>query len=150
MYQDFHILVAEDDENDAYFLKRAFLEAGVDAPIDFVENGERAVAYLAGRGNAEKNPVPKLMLLDLKMPGMGGFAVLRWVRAQRWLGQLPVIIFSSSAHQSDVDLAHELGANGYVTKPCGLDELKELIESLADFWLRRHCYPSCKERRKSC
>lgn len=146
MYRDFRILVAEDDENDAYFLKRAFLQAGINAPLEFVKNGENAVAYLTERGEGEKESLPKLMLLDLKMPGMNGFGVLRWLRGQKWLGQLPVVVLSSSNYQPDVDLAHELGANGYVTKPVGLDSMLEVVRDIEGFWLRRHCCPSCRPR----
>lgn len=138
--------MAEDNENDAYFLKRAFLQAGINAPLEFVQNGQEAVANLAGRGEGQREPLPKLMFLDLKMPGMNGFEVLKWLRQQRWVGQLPVIILSSSTHQGDVDLAHELGANGYITKPCGLDDMKEMVECLEHWWLKRHRFPSCSPR----
>jgi CheY-like chemotaxis protein len=142
MYRNFRILVAEDDENDAYFLKRAFLRAGINAPIEFVENGEKAIAYLARP--REEEALPKLMLMDLKMPGMGGFEVLKWLRGQEWVGQLPVVILSSSGYQPDIDLAHELGANGYVVKPVGLENMLEVVRDIEAFWLRRHCCPSCR------
>lgn len=145
MYSHIPILVAEDSEDDAFFLKRAFLRAGVNAPLGFVENGESAVGYLSGRGPfKDRNmfPVPKLLILDLKMPGIDGFGVLEWLRTQPGLRRLPVVVFSSSAETQDVNRAHELGANGFTVKPNGLDAMHTFVLAVEAYWLRCHIYPS--------
>jgi CheY-like chemotaxis protein len=145
MYRHFKILVAEDNPHDAFFLKRAFLRAGINAPIQFVDDGEQALNYLGGATpftNRESFPLPNLMLLDIKMPRLDGFGVLRWVRRQPRLRRLPVVVFTSSGEPRDVDLAHELGANAYTVKPSAPDQLLDVVLSVERYWLRHHRYPS--------
>ena len=144
MYGHLRILVAEDRAEDVFFLKRAFLKAGVNAPIEVVTDGEQVVDYLRGAerfGDRQAFPLPKLMLLDLKMPRQDGFEVLRWLRGQEGLRRLPVIVLSSSGEPRDVDLAHELGANGYAKKPVSFDRLVEFVRDVEAFWLKEHVYP---------
>jgi CheY-like chemotaxis protein len=145
MYRHIRILVAEDNPHDAFFLKRAFLRAGINAPIQFVANGEDAVKYLGGAApftDRQNFPLPNMMMLDLKMPRLDGFEVLQWLRQQPGLKRLPVIIFTSSAEPNDVDRAHELGANGYAIKPAGVDDLFTTIQAFEKYWLQRNCFPS--------
>src|SRR4051812_49319470 len=114
------ILVAEDETADAFFLKRAFAKAGVPTTLQFVRDGQEAIEYLAGEGefaNRLVHPLPHLLLLDLKMPRMDGFQVVGWVRQQPLLKRLPVIIFSSSDQEHDINRAYDLGANSYLVKP---------------------------------
>ena len=113
-------LLADDDENDTYFIERALKEAQVANPLRRVRDGEEAIAYLKGEGgygDREKFPLPHLMLLDLKMPRKNGFEVLEWVRGQPGLKRLPVIILTSSKEDSDINHAYDLGANTYLVKP---------------------------------
>ena len=145
MYRHFKILVAEDNPHDAFFLKRAFLRAGINAPMHFVDDGEQAVNYLDGNSpfaDRQSFPLPNLMLLDIKMPRLDGFGVLRWVRRQPRLCRLPVMVFTSSGEPRDVDLAHELGANAYTVKPSAPDQLLDVVLSVERYWLRHHRYPS--------
>jgi CheY-like chemotaxis protein len=144
MYRNFRILLAEDSEDDATLLKRAFIRAGVNAPIQVVEDGEKTLDYLTGMGpfsDRKEFPLPNLILLDLNMPLMDGFAVLDWLRKQPGLRRIPVIVLSSSGLQQDVDLAHEFGANGYSVKPGDISGLTELISHIESYWLREHRYP---------
>ena len=113
---DIVVLVADDSESDCFFLKRAITKAGVYLRMNRVSNGEAAVDYLAGRGafaDWGRWPLPHLLILDLKMPGLDGFDVLEWKRQQPSLRCLPVIVLSSSDEPSDVNRAHALGASGY-------------------------------------
>lgn len=145
LYRDFQILVAEDNAGDAFLLKRAFAKEGINAPMEFVENGEEAVGYLQGRGkfsDRSRFPLPKLLLLDLKMPGLDGFEVLEWLRNNRELRRIPALILSGSSLQEDVNKAHDLGANGYCVKPTGPEDMSELVRALAGFWFDCHQYPS--------
>src|SRR6185436_13849348 len=97
------ILVVEDDENHAFFIRRAFTEVGLRNPAHFVEDGEQAIAYMAGEGryaNRSEFPLPSLMLLDLKMPNQDGFEVLEWVRRQPSLAALRIVVLTTSGAAS--------------------------------------------------
>jgi len=131
------ILVAEDSEGDAFVLQRAFEKADIDADLRFVEDGQDAVDYLAGKGtfgDRKANPMPKLLLLDLRMPRLSGFDVLGWLKKDPTLRRLPVAVFSSSNVDRDVDRAYDLGANSYIVKPGSLSGYTEFIETLNRYW----------------
>jgi CheY-like chemotaxis protein len=124
------ILVAEDDLNDAFFLERAFAEAGVEMPRRFVKTGREAIDYLQGNppfDQRAENPRPSLLVLDLKMPIMSGFDVLEWVRKDARLHHIPVVVLSGSEAPEDIKLAYSLGANVYLPKPHRAADLCELL-----------------------
>jgi len=132
------ILVAEDREDDVFLIQRAFKRAGSKCSLQFVPNGEEALAYLrAERDYADRRifPAPDLLLLDLKMPKKNGLEVLEVIRADPKLKKLTVIVFTSSDQPRDIDLALELGANSYLVKPSGLEALVGLMQRLEDYWL---------------
>ncbi len=140
------ILVAEDDPNDAFFLERAFAKAGVDVPLSFVTDGTETLEYLEGQkafADRAAHPLPTLLLLDLKMPRMNGFDVLKWLRERPGLRRLSVVVFSSSDDPRDVNLAYDLGANSYAVKPGSGAELLAFVRSLHQYWCERHCYGDC-------
>lgn len=133
------ILVAEDDPNDIFFLRRAFQKAGVLCQIVDVANGQEAVFYLEGSGRYSKRsdfPLPQLLLLDLKMPLMNGFDVLEWLQGRAELAQVPALVLSSSGHDEDMVRARRLGARGYLVKPGDLSQLAQLARDLAAKWLQ--------------
>ncbi|MDB6110187.1 MAG: response regulator [Pedosphaera sp.] len=132
------ILVAEDDENDVFLLQRAFAQARSQAALQFVPNGEEALAYLRGEdGYADRRtfPFPSLLLLDLKMPKKNGLEVLEVVRKDLLLRNLTVVIFTSSNQARDIDLALGLGANSYLVKPAKPEALASLLHRVEDYWL---------------
>jgi len=133
-----HILVAEDDPTDAFFLQRAFRRAGIPLMLHFVRDGQEAIDYLEGKGefvDRETHALPQLLMLDLKMPRVDGFEVLAWLRKKRRLKELPVVIFSSSDEPEDARRAGELGANSYLVKPHSIEELMELVGRFKKYWL---------------
>jgi len=138
------ILVAEDDTDDAFFLKRAFAKVGVRTSLQFVRDGQEAVQYLRGEGQFADRltyPFPHLLLLDLKMPRMDGLQVLGWVRLQPFLKRLPAVIFSSSAHEKDINNAYDLGANSYLVKPHNPADLLALVNKLKTYWCETNKSP---------
>ena len=140
------ILVAEDDPQDAFFLKREFGKAGVPITLHFVHDGQEVIDYLEGKGifaDRQTYPMPDLVLLDLKMPRLNGFDVLGWLRKQAGLKRLPVIIFSSSAELVDINRAYDLGANSYLVKPHAVEELSALVNRLKTYWLEANIVPDC-------
>jgi len=131
-------LVAEDDENDVFFLQRAFQQAKIENPLHVVRDGQEAIEYLSGAGKfSDRNlyPLPQLFILDLKMPRKTGLDVLGWLHEQPELHCLPVLVLSSSAQRTDIERAYELGANGFVVKPASLEKRVELARLIGTFWL---------------
>ena len=132
------LLVAEDDENDVFFLQRAFQQAKIGNPLHVVRDGQEAIDYLSGDGkfsNRTQYPLPHLFILDLKMPRKTGLEVLGWLHEQSELRCLPVLVLSSSAQRTDIERAYELGANGFVLKPASLEKRVELAKLIGAFWL---------------
>jgi CheY-like chemotaxis protein len=138
------ILLVEDDTNDVLLVKMAFQKSLAGLRIMVVTNGHEALTYLKGEGpysDRTANPFPDFVLLDLKMPLMNGFEVLRWIRTQPVIKRLPVIVFTSSLHESDATRAYEEGANSFVRKPTDFGELVETMKSLGEFWLGASKFP---------
>jgi CheY-like chemotaxis protein len=132
------ILLVEDDANDVYFMKRAARKAGILDSLHVAQDGQEAMDYLEGLGeyaNRERFPLPCLVLLDLKLPRVMGFEVLKWMRQQPALRSTIVIVLTSSDLRADVDLAYRLGANSYLVKPSTPDKLKETIARIKHYWL---------------
>jgi CheY-like chemotaxis protein len=133
------ILLVEDSRDDAFFLRRAFLKAGLSHPIVDVRNGQQAVNYLSGNAlYADRSlyPLPKLVLVDLKMPLMDGFELLTWLRSRPELERLPVVVISSSALATDKEKAIKLGARDYFVKPNDPEELVQVVEALHTKWMK--------------
>jgi CheY-like chemotaxis protein len=136
--KQFTVLLVEDDLNDIFLVKRAFRTAKIPNPLQIVTDGEEAIAYLQGAGkysDREAYPLPKLIVMDIKMPRLSGFEVLEWVKGNgRPWRLIPVIIVSSSNNPSDINRAYELGANAYMVKPMNYRAVEHLFESITHYW----------------
>ena len=131
------ILLVEDWEPDVALVKRAFESAQIGNPLYVVRDGEEAISYLAGLGkfaDRSKYPFPDLLLLDLKLPKMDGFEVLKWIRAQPGGKRLLVIVLTSSQDVYHVNKAYQLGANSFLVKPGELENYAALARTMARFW----------------
>jgi CheY-like chemotaxis protein len=132
------LLLVEDEENDIFLFKRVLAKEQITNPLHVAEDGQQAIDYLAGVGqfaDRAQFPLPGLVLLDLKLPVKTGLQVLEWIREQPGLETLLVIILTSSSEQSDVDSAYRLGANSFLVKPNGHNELRDLVKVLRAYWL---------------
>jgi CheY-like chemotaxis protein len=132
------ILLAEDNDDDVAMLRRAFLLAGIDLPLQVVPNGEEAINYLMGQGkfaNRAEYPLPDLFLLDLKMPGTNGFDVLAWLRQHPTLAPLRTVVLTTSDEIRDVNQAYVLGANSFLTKPVDFTDFKSTLQQMFNFFL---------------
>ena len=137
MERDLTILIAEDSADYAMFMKLALRETTQPHSAHFVENGEEVVSYLEARGKHSDRkvfPFPAILLLDLKMPGMDGFDVLRWMQENPAYRVIPTIVLSSSSLETDVKQAYALGANAYLGKPADLNDLKTMMNDACRFW----------------
>ena len=132
-----HILVAEDDLGDVWLLQRAFTKAGVSAPVYFARDGQEVLDYLEGKApfdNPVQYPLPDLLLLDLNLPRIDGFNVLRRIRTHPKLSQMLVVILSSSDDPNQIKRANALGANSYFVKPQDPGKLVQIVKDLQDYW----------------
>ena len=133
------VLLVEDNPDDVLLIQRAFRKARLTHPLHQVGDGEEAINYLDGRGiyaNRQQYPLPGLLLLDLKLPRKSGMEVLAWLKMQPGLSQLPVVVFTSSREDTDIQRAYELGANSYLVKPVSFDDLLEMVQTLGLYWLQ--------------
>lgn len=131
------ILLADDDDDDALLLDKAFLEAGVLNPRRRVVHGEEVLAYLEGAGrfaDREKFPYPGFLLLDLQMPMMDGFEVLKWIRQHPQHKRLPVIALTGHESKPVLRQAYDLGANSLHKKPSNFEQLRILVGGLQEYW----------------
>lgn len=131
------ILLVEDNSDNVLLIQRAFRKANIPHLLQVVGDGDSAIFYLSGTdsyADRERYPLPMLMLLDLKIPGKSGHEVLIWLRQQPTLKRLPVVILTSSRETTDIDRAYDLGANSYLVKPVGFDNLLDMMKSLQVYW----------------
>lgn len=132
------MLVIEDNDDDAVLLRRAFTKGKILNAIRFVHSADEAVAYLTGTGKYRDRlefPLPSLILLDLKLPGMSGHDFLKWIRNEPNLRSLRVVVLSSSDEMRDVNLAYQLGANSFLVKPADFERFVEISQALNGYWL---------------
>jgi CheY-like chemotaxis protein len=135
------ILHIDDDPNDQFLFNYAYETAGIDLPLKQVNSGEEAFAYLEGHRpyiDREDCPLPCLVIADLKMTGASGLDVLKRIRQHPEWRSTVVILLSSSTMPGDIDRAMHSGANAFVTKPAGIEQFREFLESVKAFWLRFH------------
>ena len=138
------ILLVEDSEDHVFLVRHAMKRAGITARLEVATSGEQAIEYLGGTNRYSdwaQFPLPSIVLLDLKMPKMSGFDVLKWIRQQPGLKPLRVAMLTSSDLPSEVRMAHELGANIFLTKPVDLERLVEIMKTLEEHWLRQAQMP---------
>lgn len=144
------ILLAEDNEDDAFFFKAAAKKLGWTHPIVVASNGREAIAelekYAANPAAVERL---SLVLLDLKMPFVGGLEVLEWAHARPEFRFLPRCVLSSSEQESDIETAYRLGAAAFLVKPTNPEGLHELLRTLEGFWLRHNRLPAARLDRAS-
>jgi len=129
------ILLVEDSPSDVELTMIAMEEAKVANKLSVVTDGVEALAFLRREAPYESAPTPQLVLLDLNLPRKDGKEVLGEMRADPRLQHIPVAVLTTSKSESDVLRSYELGANCFITKPVGFDELIEVIHGIEEFWL---------------
>jgi CheY-like chemotaxis protein len=143
------LLLVEDSEDDVFLMRRALKQAEIENPLYVVGDGKQAVDYLAGNGefrDRELYPFPAVVFLDLKLPFMSGHEVLSWIRQKAELGELVVVILTSSDEPSDIEKAYKLGANSYLVKPPSLMQLRDLTKSFKWYWLKYNQFAACEAK----
>ena len=129
------ILLVEDDLADQKLIKISLRNEKIANDLYSVQTGEEGLDFLYHRGNySNGTPPPDLILLDLNMPGMGGKEFLRRIKAEEKLKQIPVVILTTSEADKDIIDSYKLQASGYVHKPVTLEEFKEAMKKLKEYW----------------
>jgi len=129
------ILLADDSEDDQVLFKRAIRLAALHEQVVAVSDGAQAIAYLKGAGpyaDRDKHPLPRMVVLDLRMPQKTGFEVLQWIKTQPELAGIPVVVIAGTERPDDLKRSYELGAKAFLTKPCKPQELKQLTDEFKD------------------
>jgi CheY-like chemotaxis protein len=128
------VLVVDDNAADTQLLEAVFRDLALKHRLHIVTNGEQALSFVHRQGSYAAAPRPDVVLLDLNLPRLSGRDVLQHLKQHATLRTIPVMVFSSSAAESDVLDSYALGANAYLVKPFQLDELVELVRKFVDFW----------------
>ena len=131
-----HLLLAEDNASDVELTLAALEQDGLAKRVIAVHDGEEALDYLLRRGAFADRPdeLPRAILLDIKMPKLGGLELLEKIRGDERLKWIPVVMLTSSRVEGDVRRSYELGANAYVVKPVDFAQLSQALRCLGYFW----------------
>ncbi|HEX7027003.1 MAG TPA: response regulator [Gammaproteobacteria bacterium] len=127
------ILLVEDSDDDIQLTRETFRRDKIYNQLRIAEDGEIAMNMLRRQDKYENEPLPDLILLDLNMPNMNGYDVLKELKADPDLCRIPVVVLTSSKAETDIVKTYELKADNYVVKPVTLEKLLEIASSIEDF-----------------
>jgi CheY-like chemotaxis protein len=133
------ILLVEDDPNDAEIIQMALRQTGVLNPVTITRNATDAVAYLQGSTpytDRRKYPPIGILLLDLKLPGMDGFAFLEWLKNQPQFNDMLIVVVSGLDDLASIRRAYALGADSFLAKPSSALDVENLIQWFPGYWTR--------------
>jgi CheY-like chemotaxis protein len=137
MKQKDFILVAEDDQDDQQLLQNVFTEKQYAVPLQFVANGIELIQFLDGVNHHQQaSKFPNFILLDLNMPKMDGRQVLQTLKQHPAYKKIPVVVFSTTENEAEINRCYELGANTYVVKPSSYSSLLQTVEVINNYWLK--------------
>jgi CheY-like chemotaxis protein len=126
------IFLVEDNPMDVDLTRRAFARRKVAHPIEVARDGEEALGFI--KQWEAGSPLPIVVLLDLKLPKIDGLEVLRRLKTHPNFRVLPVVILSTSAEDSDVQIAYREGANSYIAKPVDFDKFIQVVDQIQIYW----------------
>ncbi len=140
-----NVLLVEDSLDDFEALENAFHSNGNNFNIHHCEEGDDAIDFIFQQGNyTDKSnaPRPKVILLDLNLPGTDGKEVLREIKSNQSYKRIPVVVFSTSTNPSDIQECYQLGANGYIPKPMDYDQFGDVINKFKNYWFQMSSLPN--------
>jgi len=127
------ILLVEDNPLDIDLTLRAFKKQGLLNPVEVARDGEEAVSWITRWKLVE--PMPLIILMDLKLPKIGGLEVLRRFKKQPKLKLIPIVVLTSSSEDKDITTAYEYGANSYIVKPVNFENFSSVAVEIELYWL---------------
>jgi len=130
------ILLVEDNKDDILLIQRAFNKSKLSEKFDVIvaQDGNQALSYLKDITSSQKQILPMILLLDLKLPRIDGFEVLQHIRTNEKTKLIPVIVFTSSKENTDIIKAYLLGANSYVRKPIDSGNFMFVLQQIVTYW----------------
>lgn len=126
------ILLVEDNPMDVDLTLRAFAKRNLTNPIQVARDGEEAVAWIDRWNSGE--PIPVVILLDLKLPKLNGLEVLRRLKSHTTTRRIPIVVLTTSSEDSDVQTAYDYGANSYIIKPVDFEKFMNVAEQIELYW----------------
>ena len=138
IYQEVEVLIVEDNDEDAELAIRALKKHHLANKVVHLNDGEQALDFIFGRRNYSGRVIsqmPKVILLDIKMPKVSGLEVLRAVKSDPVMKVIPVVILTSSEEDPDIKKSYELGANSYIVKPVEFDNFSKTVAELGMYWM---------------
>ncbi len=130
-------LIVEDDPNDVELIRLALDAYPFVNQIDVAEDGEAALLYLFGQADGvPARPLPRMILLDLKLPKINGIQVLEAIRQHPRTRTVPVVVMTSSAEGQDIESCYSLGVNSYVVKPLDFQQFQEVSQQVGEYWMQ--------------
>lgn len=135
------ILLIEDNSGDARLLKEAFKDIETQCNISIVKDGVDALKYLYKKDEFFNSQTPDLIILDLNLPKKSGIEVLKEIKFDEDIKDIPVIVLTTSSSEKDIKTAYQLHANSYLKKPVDLDEFEQVVKTIEMFWLKLALLP---------
>ncbi len=137
-FDEIEVLLVEDNETDAELTIRALKRKNLANNLVWVKDGEEALEFIFASGRYSQREVqdlPKLVLLDLRMPKVDGMEVLRKIKADPRTNKIPIVVLTSSKEDEDIVESYNLGVNSYVSKPVEFEEFTEAVSTLGLYWM---------------
>lgn len=130
----YSVLLVEDNPDDVLITRRAISKSHIMSRLCIVNDGEEALRFFRKEGEYENTSTPSLVLLDLKMPKLNGFEVLKEIKKDENLKIIPIIVLTSSGRSEDVEQAYKLGCNSYIIKPIEFEDFLKTMEEIKHYW----------------
>ncbi len=135
------ILIADDQETDAFFVEQAFGQSKIENTVHWVKDGQEVIDFLRQDGGFSNTPRPHLIILDIKMPRKDGYETLAEIKGDESLRSIPVVMMSGSQAPDDVEKAYQGYANAYVPKSNGFEDMLDFVEAIEKFWFLKARLP---------
>lgn len=145
MSEDIDLLLVDDSQSDMKLALHAISQQSPNHKVGVVRDGEEALDFLFARGRYSDragSALPKVILLDLKLPKVNGFEVLKAIKADERTRSVPVVMLTSSKQESDIVESYRLGAHSYVQKPVDFDSFRAVVQRVEQYWLGTNIAPS--------
>jgi len=143
-HEETEILLVEDNPSDLELALRVFKKHGIASRIEVARDGEEALNFLFGEGmhvGRGTIRVPKVILLDLKLPKIGGLEVLRRIKADPRTRMIPIVVLTSSREEKDLLESYQLGVNSYIVKPVDFNQFNDCLRDIGMYWVLSNAPP---------